>query len=89
MTRRLWPLAYVVVLLTSLMLGATPYAKQVDFLLWPLRFALLGGFSILILRSRWRHRFDSQSKGVRAPKDWGDDFVDSWKSWFYGEAKSK
>jgi len=89
MTRRLWPLAYVVVLIASLALGATPYAKRVDFLLWPLRFALLGGFSILLLRSRWRHRFDSPSKGIHAEKDWADDFVHSWSSWFYGRSEPK
>jgi len=89
MARSFWPWAYVVILLATLAAGATRYARRVDFLLWPLRFALIGGFSILLLRSRWRHRFDSPSKGVGAPKDWADDFLHSWESWFYGETKSK
>jgi hypothetical protein len=78
MRRRLGPWWIVISIFVLLLaLGDTPYTKRVDFLLWPLRFAFLGGLSILMVWSRWRHRHDTPAEGDRATPDWVDRFLDS------------
>ena len=43
----------------------SPYVKIFDSVLWPVRFGILAGFSILLLWSRRRHRRDAASHKCR------------------------
>ncbi len=73
-----WVLFSAFVLL--LVFSTTPYARVIDSILWPVRFGILVGISILFVRSWWRHR-------TVAPKNSTDDFLTSVRRWYYGEPK--
>lgn len=83
MKKILWSIPFIF-FLVSLVLGATPWAKSVDFALWPFRFALILGLSVLVLRTRWRHRHDTPGK--RTPPDAFDKMFYSCRNWWYGES---
>jgi hypothetical protein len=44
--------------LLLLVFSNSSYVKMFDFVLGPVRFGILAGFSILLVWSRWRHRRD-------------------------------
>lgn len=78
-----WVVFFGVLLL--LILSTSRYAQVFDSVLWPVRFGFLVGFSILLVRSRWRHRDDSANNN--ATTDAADHFPSSAARWFHGEAK--
>lgn len=57
-----WVVFFGVLLL--LILSTSRYAQVFDSVLWPVRFGFLVGFSILLVRSRWRHRDDSANNNA-------------------------
>ena len=54
-----WMIFLAVFLLLAF--SATSYAKAIDSILWPVRFGILAGFSLLFVWSWWRHRDDSSA----------------------------
>jgi hypothetical protein len=52
-----WIVFFGVLLL--LVFSASSYVQVIDSLLWPIRFGILAGFSVLFARYWWRHQNDS------------------------------
>jgi hypothetical protein len=59
--------------------------RALDSLLWPIRFGILAGFSVLFVRHWSKHGSDSGSHPVR-PADSADHFLSSIR-WFHGDVK--
>ena len=72
--------------LLLLVFSASSYVQALDSLLWPIRFGILAGFSVLFVRFWWRHRNDSGNHHVR-PADSADHFLSSAIRWFHGDVK--
>lgn len=70
-----------------LIFSSTSWVKTIDWLLWPLRFGILAGFSILLRWSRWRHRNDESAEGQSAHRDSADHFLASVRRWYHSEHK--
>jgi len=85
MTRRIVPWVIFLGFLGLLISSASPLVRSVDWLLWPVRFGLIAGMSLLLLWSRWRHRNDRTNKNQAARKDSADYFLSSVRRWYYGE----
>lgn len=85
MVRRVAPWMTFVACLSLLILSTSSFAQTVDWLLWPIRFGLIAGLSVVLLWSRWRHRSDKPSHNAR--KDFADGVLSSARSWYYGDSK--
>jgi NhaP-type Na+/H+ or K+/H+ antiporter len=79
-----WIVFFGVLLL--LVFSVSSYVQALDSLLWPIRFGILAGFSVLFVRYWWRRRNDSGNDQVR-PADSADDFLSSAIRWFHGDVK--
>jgi hypothetical protein len=73
--------------LLLLVFSNSPYVKMFDSVLWPVRFGILAGFSILLLCSRWRNRRDDAASRNTAWPDAADLFLSSAVRWFHGDSK--
>jgi hypothetical protein len=80
-----WIVFFGVLLL--LVFSNSAYVKMFDFVLWPVRFGILAGFSILLVWSRWRHRRDDAASSNAASPDAADHFLSSAVRWFHGDSK--
>jgi hypothetical protein len=85
--KRVIPWIIFLSFLTLLVLSASSLAQTVDWLLWPIRFGLIAGLSLLLLWSRWRHRSDRPTDKHAARKDSADYFLSSVRRWYYGDPK--
>ncbi len=87
MAGRYYPWIIFVGFLLLLTASASSYARAMDAMLWPVRLGLIGGLSILLVWSRWRHRGDSLANGTGTPRDSADHFLAFVRRWYYGEPK--
>ena len=87
MLRKYYPLLIFLGFLLLLIFSASPYVRAIDWMLWPLRFGVLAGFSILVVRSRWRHRGKSRPTDMDASDDSADKFLTSARRWYHGGQK--
>ena len=87
MFKKVSPWFIFVGVLALLVFSESSFARTVDWLLWPVRFGLIAGFSGLLLWSRWRHRGHRSAEGQTVPKDIADDFLSAARRWFYGGQK--
>ena len=71
--------------LLLLSLAATPYSRTADAALISVRLTLLIVLSILVLRERWRNRYESPGKAAPAGSDVGDRFLQRCRRWYRGE----
>jgi hypothetical protein len=71
--------------LLLLVFSNSSYVKIFDPVMWPVRFRVLAGFSMLFW-SRWRFRDDAASSNA-APSDAADRFLSSAVRWFHGDSK--
>jgi ABC-type nickel/cobalt efflux system permease component RcnA len=85
--RKYYPWVIFLGFLLLLLFSSTSWAKTMDWLLWPLRFGIIAGFSILLIWSRWRHRNDERAEGRSAHKDSADHFLASVRRWYHGVQK--
>jgi hypothetical protein len=86
MLRKHFPWMIFFGFLLLLTFSASSYARVIDSILWPVRFGLIAGLSILFVWSRWRHRGDSFANRT-APHDSADHFLTSVRRWYYGDQK--
>jgi ABC-type nickel/cobalt efflux system permease component RcnA len=70
-----------------LVFSESSFAQTVDWLLWPVRFGLIAGFSALLFWSCWRHRADHSEEGQTVPKDMADNILGVARRWYYGGQK--
>jgi ABC-type nickel/cobalt efflux system permease component RcnA len=82
MNRRVIPWVIFLSSLTVLIFSSTFLAKTVDWLLWPIRFGLIAGLSLVFLWSRWRHRNDGPADKMATHKDSADQFLSSVRRWY-------
>ena len=68
-----------------LSLAATPYSRTADAALITLRITLLIVLSVLIVRERWRNRYEAPGKAVPAGSDVGSHFLRRFRRWYHGE----
>lgn len=87
MNRRVIPWVIFLSFLTLLTFSSTSLARTVDWLLWPIRFGLIAGLSLVFLWSCWRHRNDGLADKKAAYKDSADYFLSSVRRWYYGDPK--
>jgi ABC-type nickel/cobalt efflux system permease component RcnA len=87
MSRRVIPWVIFLSFLTLLSFSSTSLARTVDWLLWPIRFGLIAGLSLVFLWSRWRHRNDALADKTAAHRDSADYFLSSVRRWYYGNRK--
>jgi hypothetical protein len=87
MLRKFYPWVIFLGFLLLLVFTSTSWAKTIDWLLWPLRFRILAGFSILLVWSCRRHRDDESAAGSRVHRDAADHFLASVRHWYHGEQK--
>ena len=87
MIKRVIPWIIFFSFLSLLVFSASSLAQTVDWLLWPIRFGLIAGLSLLLLWSRWRHRNDGSTIKDVAHKDSADHFLSSLRRWYYGDRK--
>jgi len=80
-----WIVFFGVLLL--LVFSNSPYVKISDSVLWPVRFGILAGFTILLLWSRGRHRRDDAASRNAASPDAVDHFLSSAVRGFHGDSK--
>lgn len=69
-----------------LVFNASSYVQAIDSLLWPIRFGILAGFSVLFARYWWRRQNDSGNHRVR-PADSADNFLSFAIRWLHGDVK--
>lgn len=79
-----WIVFFGVLLL--LVFSNSSHVKAFDSLLWPIRFGILAGFSILLAWSRWRHRGEAANRKTASP-DAADQLLSSAVRWFHGDPK--
>lgn len=82
MARKYYPSIIFLGFVLLLTFSASSYARVIDSILWPVRFGLIAGLSILFVWSRWRHRNDSPANGVS--RDSADHLLTSFRRWYYG-----
>jgi len=87
MLRKYYPWMIFLAVFLLLASSATSYAKAIDSILWPVRFGILAGFSLLFVWSWWRHRDDSSPHRKAATGDSADNFLASVRRWYYGDQK--
>jgi len=85
MLKKAIPCMIFISVLLFLALSASPFAATIDSLLWPIRFGILAGFSILLVWSRRRHRDDEPRDAKFAPTDSPDHFLSRAIRWFRDE----
>jgi membrane protein implicated in regulation of membrane protease activity len=87
MLRKYYPWIIFLGFFLLLVFSASTYAKAIDRMLWPVRFGVLAGFSILVVWSWWRHRRDERARDKGAPRDSVDHFLSSARRWYHGDQK--
>jgi hypothetical protein len=87
MVRKYYPWMIFVAFVLLLTFSASSYARVIDSILWPVRFGLIAGLSMLLAWSRWSHRGDSLANRAGAPRDSADPFFTSVRRWYSGEPK--
>jgi hypothetical protein len=87
MAKRHYPWLIFVGFLLLLTFSASRYAGVIDSILWPVRFGLIAGLSILFVWSRWRHRNDSLRNPNGVSRDSADQFLTSCRRWHEGVQK--
>jgi len=87
MLRKSYPWLIFLGFLLLAVFSASSYAKAVDWMLWPVRFGILAGFSILVAWSWWRHRRDNSATDESLSPDSVDHFLSSVRRWYHGERK--
>jgi ABC-type nickel/cobalt efflux system permease component RcnA len=80
-----WIVFFGVLLL--LVFSNSSYVKMFDYVLGPVRFGILAGFSILLVWSRWRHRRDDAASSNAASPDAADHFLSSAVRWFHRDSR--
>jgi NhaP-type Na+/H+ or K+/H+ antiporter len=88
MIRKYYPWLIFLAVFLLLAFSASPYAKAIDSILWPIRIGILAGFSLLFLWSWCRHRADADAQGKPASKDSADHFLASARRWMRGDQKN-
>ena len=87
MIKKIAPWFIFVGVLAVLVFSESSFARTVDWLLWPVRFGLIAGLSVLLFWSRWRHRADRSKEDQAATRDMADAFLSAARRWFYGGQK--
>jgi len=86
MNRKAFPWLLFFVLLSLLVFSRSTFARVADYLLWPIRFGILVGFSALLVCSRFRHRNDGSPGSGNSSSDSVDRFLSSMIRWYHGES---
>ena len=73
--------------LLLLVFSSSSYSKAIDSILWPVRFGILAGVSILFVWSWWRHRKDASGRPSSAASDSADHFLTSLRRWYYSDQR--
>ena len=73
--------------LLLLSLAATPYSRAADAALISARLTLVIVLSILVVRERWRNRYELPGNGAPSHSDVGDRFLQRCLRWYHGEEK--
>jgi ABC-type nickel/cobalt efflux system permease component RcnA len=87
MLRKYYPWLIFVAFLLLVVFSASSYARAIDWMLWPVRFGVLAGFSILVIWSWWRHHRDKSATDESASLDSVDHFLSSVRRWYHGDQK--
>jgi hypothetical protein len=67
--------------------ASSPYMRNAERVLLPLRLLLLAGISLLVIREWWRDRCEARA-GRQSPRnDAARRFLRSIRRWYYGDLK--
>ena len=87
MRRKLLPWTLFLGSLLLLSLAATPYSRAADAALISARLTLVIVLSILVVRERWRNRYELPGKAAPSDSDVGDRFLQRFRRWYHGGEK--